>query len=215
MNTYKIFFTRENGTTGTECIHAKSETQAVHDFYECYRHGTYTIAEVKLVCKHFSASEVQGRKVSSSKIGFCIGAPFAVLTECPKTVGITPWDIWGDTMQEHISPVCEDGPTGLQVISAETFFNQNENAPDIYPRIYHDQNGRRYTSEDDCFCLVPLEIMLGNWMPDPEEAGCQFFYGAGQASMEERDGVITVELPTGETVVIDTKEYKDDEEETA
>ena len=57
--------------------------------------------------------------------------------------------------------------------------------------------------------------MLGNWMPDPEEAGCQFFYGAGQASMEERDGVITVELPTGETVVIDTKEYKDDEEETA
>lgn len=84
MNTYKIFFTRENGTTGTECIHAKSETQAVHDFYECYRHGTYTIAEVKLVCKHFSASEVQGRKVSSSKIGFCIGAPFAVLTECPK-----------------------------------------------------------------------------------------------------------------------------------
>ena len=33
--------------------------------------------------------------------------------------------------------------------------------------------------------------------------------------MEERDGVITVELPTGETVVIDTKEYKDDEEETA
>lgn len=118
-------------------------------------------------------------------------------------------------MQEHISPVCEDGPTGLQVISAETFFSQNENAPDIYPRIYHDQKGRRYTSEDDCFCLVPLEIMLGNWMPDPEEAGCQFFYGAGQASMEDRDGVITVELPTGETVVIDTKEYKDDEEETA
>ena len=29
--------------------------------------------------------------------------------------------------------------------------------------------------------------------------------------MEERDGVITVEIPTGETVVIDTKESKDDE----
>ena len=49
MNTYEIFFTRENGTTGSDRFTAPDEKQARKDFRECYRHSTGTITEVKLV----------------------------------------------------------------------------------------------------------------------------------------------------------------------
>lgn len=39
MNTYKIIFTRENGTQGTDHFTAINERQARKDFGECYRHG--------------------------------------------------------------------------------------------------------------------------------------------------------------------------------
>lgn len=37
MNTYKIIFTRENGTQGTDHFTAINERQARKDFGECYR----------------------------------------------------------------------------------------------------------------------------------------------------------------------------------
>ena len=43
MNTYKIIFTRENGTQGTDHFTAINERQARKDFGECYRHSTATI----------------------------------------------------------------------------------------------------------------------------------------------------------------------------
>lgn len=42
MNTYKIIFTRENGTQGTDHFTAINERQARKDFGECYRHSTAT-----------------------------------------------------------------------------------------------------------------------------------------------------------------------------
>ena len=46
MNTYKIIFTRENGTQGTDHFTAINERQARKDFGECYRHSTATIISI-------------------------------------------------------------------------------------------------------------------------------------------------------------------------
>lgn len=48
MNTYKIIFTRENGTQGTDHFTAINECQARKDFGECYRHSTATIVSIEL-----------------------------------------------------------------------------------------------------------------------------------------------------------------------
>lgn len=47
MNTYKITFTRENGTVGSDNFTAPSEAQARRDFKEVYRHGNGTIRKVQ------------------------------------------------------------------------------------------------------------------------------------------------------------------------
>lgn len=66
MNTYEIFFTRENGTTGSDRFTAPDEKQARKDFRECYRHSTGTITEVKLVSENVLASKEQERKALES-----------------------------------------------------------------------------------------------------------------------------------------------------
>lgn len=48
MNTYKIIFTRENGTQGTDHFTAINERQARKDFGECYRHSTASIISIEL-----------------------------------------------------------------------------------------------------------------------------------------------------------------------
>ena len=70
MNTCKIFFIRENGTTGSDRFTAPDEKQARKGFRECYRHGTYTIAEVKLVCKHFLPAKFKGVRSAALKSAF-------------------------------------------------------------------------------------------------------------------------------------------------
>lgn len=52
MNTYKIIFTRENGTQGTDHFTAINERQARKDFGECYRHGTATIISIELAAEN-------------------------------------------------------------------------------------------------------------------------------------------------------------------
>ncbi len=49
MNTYKITFTRENGTQGTDHFTAPTERQARKDFSEVYRHGNGVIVSVELI----------------------------------------------------------------------------------------------------------------------------------------------------------------------
>ena len=61
MNTYKIIFTRENGTQGTDHITAVNERQARKDFSECYRHGTGTIISIELVSTNAPATKQQER----------------------------------------------------------------------------------------------------------------------------------------------------------
>lgn len=61
MNTYKITFTRENGTQGADRFTAATEKQACKDFNECYRHGTGVIVSVELVRTDAQATKQQER----------------------------------------------------------------------------------------------------------------------------------------------------------
>lgn len=61
MNTYKITFTRENGTVGSDNFTAPSEVQARRDFKEVYRHGNGTITSVELVSNDAPATKQQER----------------------------------------------------------------------------------------------------------------------------------------------------------
>lgn len=61
MNTYKITFTRENGTQGADHFTAATEKQACKDFNECYRHGTGVIVSVELVRTDAQATKQQER----------------------------------------------------------------------------------------------------------------------------------------------------------
>lgn len=61
MNTYKITFTRENGTQGTDHFTAANERQARKDFGECYRHSTATIISIELASTNAPATKQQER----------------------------------------------------------------------------------------------------------------------------------------------------------
>ena len=61
MNTYKIIFTRENGTEGSDNFTAPDEHQARRDFKECYRHGTGTIVSIELASTNTPATKQQER----------------------------------------------------------------------------------------------------------------------------------------------------------
>ena len=61
MNTYKIIFTRENGTQGTDHFAAINERQARKDFGECYRHSTATIISIELASTNAPATKQQER----------------------------------------------------------------------------------------------------------------------------------------------------------
>ena len=61
MNTYKIIFTRENGTQGTDHFTAINERQARKDFGECYRHSTATIISIELASTNTPATKQQER----------------------------------------------------------------------------------------------------------------------------------------------------------
>lgn len=62
MNTYKIIFTRENGTQGTDHFTAINERQARKDFGECYRHSTATIISIELIRSDVPATKQQERE---------------------------------------------------------------------------------------------------------------------------------------------------------
>lgn len=62
MNTYKITFTRENGTQGTDQFTAPTEQRALKDFNDCYRHGTGTIISVELIRTDAPATKQQERE---------------------------------------------------------------------------------------------------------------------------------------------------------
>ena len=61
MNTYKISFTRENGSQGADHFTAATESQARKHFAECYRHGSATIVSVELVQTDAPATKQQER----------------------------------------------------------------------------------------------------------------------------------------------------------
>lgn len=62
MNTYKITFTRENGTQGADHFTAPTEQRARKDFNDCYRHGTGTIISVELIRTDTPATKQQERE---------------------------------------------------------------------------------------------------------------------------------------------------------
>lgn len=62
MNTYKITFTRENGTQGADHFTAPTEQRARKDFNDCYRHGAGTIISVELIRTDAPATKQQERE---------------------------------------------------------------------------------------------------------------------------------------------------------
>ena len=61
MNTYKVNFTRKNGTMGSDHFAASSEAQARKCFSECYRHSTATIISIELASTNAPATQQQER----------------------------------------------------------------------------------------------------------------------------------------------------------
>lgn len=61
MNAYKIIFTREDGTQGTDHFTAINERQARKVFGECYRHSTATIISIELASTNTPATKQQER----------------------------------------------------------------------------------------------------------------------------------------------------------
>lgn len=61
MNTYKITFSRENGSTGTDNFTAATEAQARRDFREVYRHGKGDIISIELASTNAPATKQQER----------------------------------------------------------------------------------------------------------------------------------------------------------
>ena len=61
MNTYKITFSRKNGTTGTNHFTAATEAQARRDFREVYRHSSATIISIELASTDAPATKQQER----------------------------------------------------------------------------------------------------------------------------------------------------------
>lgn len=61
MNTYKITFSRKNGTTGTDHFTAATEAQARRDFREVYRHSSATIISIELASTDAPATKQQER----------------------------------------------------------------------------------------------------------------------------------------------------------
>lgn len=64
MNTYKITFTRKNGTVGTDTFIAATGAQARRDFHEVYRHGIEDITNgaIMLVVEKISTTESYNRR---------------------------------------------------------------------------------------------------------------------------------------------------------
>ncbi len=62
MNTYKITFERENGTTGTDQFTAATEAQARKDFGEVYRYGNGHITNVELISSDSATTKEKERK---------------------------------------------------------------------------------------------------------------------------------------------------------
>lgn len=97
MNTYKITFTRENGTVSSDNFTAPSEAQARRDFKEVYRHGNGTITSVELVSSDAPATKRQERAALEKirKIVDELGPDSYIATAfdgCFKDAGISDTD---------------------------------------------------------------------------------------------------------------------------
>jgi len=68
MNTYKITFTRENGTEGSDNFTAPNERQARKDFHEVYRHGNGSITSVELIRENDAPATKQQERDALKKI---------------------------------------------------------------------------------------------------------------------------------------------------
>lgn len=106
MNTYKITFTRENGTVGSDNFTAPSEAQARRDFKEVYRHGNGTITSVELVSSDTPATKEQEREALKKirKIVEELGSDSYIATAFAGCFEIAESNIendFADSMKDH------------------------------------------------------------------------------------------------------------------
>lgn len=98
MNSYKITFTRENGTTGSDIFTAACEAQARRDFKEVYRHGNGTITSIEIISSDSPATKEQERKALEKirKIVEELGSGSYIATACAGCFEIAEENIEND-----------------------------------------------------------------------------------------------------------------------
>lgn len=144
------------------------------------------------------------RGFCKSKIGFCIGDPYHIL----RPGGYAHVDaetVWR-AYQEWPNNICIDSYSGSVILSAATLSRDPDG--EYIVAIYTDNAGRVYETESDCISLVPLEVYDGHY-PDIAADKCQIFELPGEALFIENNGFITIKLPSGVDVQIDTSKYKE------
>lgn len=127
MNTYKITFQRENGTTGSDRFTAATEAQARRDFKEVYRHGNGTITSVELVSTDTPATKEQERKavekirkiVSELGEGSYVGT---ALEGCLEDAESNIENDFGDSMKRR----WEYAEAQLKMVQEEIAYLKNE-----------------------------------------------------------------------------------------
>ena len=128
-------------------------------------------------------------KIQSEK-GFYIGDICYVLDDA------TYHGVWGGAGYE--GGIYEVPGTGYSFAAAHTAYGDG---------IYTDDGGHEYDVDAGNIGLVPLELV-----EDGTTAGGQVFDVPGEAYFEACDGVFEIELPDGDTVIIDTRDEEDGED---
>ena len=128
-------------------------------------------------------------KVKSGK-GFYIGDICYALSD------IVYDDVWGGA--NYADGIYEEPETGLSFAVAGTAYGDG---------TYYDDGGHEYGVDAGCIGIVPLELC------EKGTDGGQVFDIPGEAYFEACGGVFEITLPNRDTVLINTEEYDDEDED--
>ena len=127
--------------------------------------------------------------ISSAK-GFYIGDLCYVLSD-------TVYDkVWGGAGYED--GVYTDPESGYSFAVAGTAYGDG---------CYADNHLNHYPVDAGNISLVPAELVA------KDSDGGNFFDGAGCATFEAEDGTFVINLPSGETIIIETGDNQDEDDE--
>ena len=104
-------------------------------------------------------------------------------------------EVWGGA--NYDDGIYEVPGTGFSFAVAGTAYGDG---------TYYDDGGHEYSVDAGCIGLVPLELV------EQDTDGGQVFEIPGEAYFEACDGVFEIELPDGDTIIINTRDEEDGED---